>query len=131
LPDAADYAAWKNQRAGQTQLRRELIRQRKATCQLCGLTVESQLVCSHVKPWASSGNNEKVDLNNTLLLCKQHDGLFDSGLITFNDKGEMQVSSSVSPENLDRMHLPRSFKLHLNGHAQAYMEWHRTKQFVP
>ncbi|MEW9674148.1 HNH endonuclease [Ammoniphilus sp. 3BR4] len=36
-----------------------------------------------------------MDLNNGLLLCPNHDALFEKGLISFRDDGGIFVSPSV------------------------------------
>ncbi len=46
-------------------------------CRVCGMDDEKLLIASHIKPWAISNDKEKLDDNNGLLLCPNHDALFD------------------------------------------------------
>lgn len=45
-------------------------------CRLCGVSDERLLVASHIKPWSKSNHQERLDVNNGLLLCPNHDALF-------------------------------------------------------
>ncbi|WP_255504960.1 HNH endonuclease [Lysinibacillus sphaericus] len=36
---------------------------------------------SHFKPWKDSTNEERLDAFNALLLCCNHDALYDKGLL--------------------------------------------------
>lgn len=53
-------------------------------CVICGLRTEKLLIGSHIKPSADCNVHEKADTQNGLLLCANHDKLFDRHLISFN-----------------------------------------------
>jgi hypothetical protein len=61
-------------------------------CRITGLTDVKYLIASHIKPWAKSNDFEKLDGNNGLLLSPHIDKLFDSGYISFEDRGSMILS---------------------------------------
>jgi putative restriction endonuclease len=104
--------------------------------QRCRLTaVESPflLVASHIKPWRSCANSqERLDGNNGLLLTPHVDLLFDRGLISFTDSGDLLVSNAMSASDMQRLGLhisgvaPRSF----NRPQCSYLEYHRTSVFI-
>ena len=48
---------------------------------------EAVLIASHIKPWKDSDENERLDIDNGLLLCPNHDKAFDRGYISFDDNG--------------------------------------------
>jgi predicted restriction endonuclease len=48
---------------------------------------EHFLIASHVKPWSESNHQERLDVNNGLLHCPNHDDLFDKGYISFIKMG--------------------------------------------
>ena len=48
---------------------RELLLKRYSSCCLCNVNDKNFLVASHIKPWAKSNSEEKLDVNNGLLLC--------------------------------------------------------------
>ncbi|MFP3344443.1 HNH endonuclease, partial [Halomonas sp. SIMBA_159] len=77
-------------RIGQGLFKQKLLN-RSPECEICGLDVPSLLIASHCKPWSESDNFERLDDNNGLLLCANHDGVFDRGLISFYSNGEIII----------------------------------------
>ena len=57
------------------------------------------LVASHIKPWSISDANEKLDIHNGLLMCPNHDKLFDRGYISFDDTGRILISEKLDDNN--------------------------------
>jgi putative restriction endonuclease len=61
------------------------------SCVFCGfapLTIperSSLLRASHIKPWAVSNSQERVDVRNGLIACPTHDVAFDRGYLTIGD----------------------------------------------
>jgi putative restriction endonuclease len=58
-------------------------------CGFCGfaphtLQRHGLLVASHIKPWAQSKDQERLDPRNGIAACPTHDAAFDSGLLTVN-----------------------------------------------
>lgn len=114
------------QRIGQAQLRSKLINKHKC-CQICGLDIIDLLIASHIKPWKDSDDKERLDINNCLLLCPNHDKLFDKGFISFDDYGNIIISDLIKYKNLDIMGISNHIKIHINEENKKYIEWHRQK----
>lgn len=114
------------QRIGQAQLRSKLINKHKC-CQICGLDIIDLLIASHIKPWKDSDDKERLDINNCLLLCPNHDKLFDKGFISFDDYGNIIISDLIKYKNLDIMGISNHIKIHINEDNKKYIEWHRQK----
>jgi hypothetical protein len=66
------------------------------TCRLTGIADPRFLVASHIKPWKSSDNNERLDGHNGLMLAPHVDKLFDRGWISFEDNGDVLVEQSAT-----------------------------------
>jgi len=64
-------------------------------CRVTGTTDSKFLIASHIKPWAKSENNERLDGNNGLLLAPHIDRLFDRGYISFEDDGGLILSKQL------------------------------------
>ncbi len=79
-------------RIGHSKLKEILVKKERC-CKICGLSDERFLIASHIKPWSKCNHNERLDLNNVLLLCPQHDSAFDKGYITFNQNGKIGRAS--------------------------------------
>ena len=119
-------------RIGQGKYRSGLIDKYNGRCVVTGIDKKSLLVASHIKPWSVSENNERIDTENGLLLCANMDRLFDCGLITFNDKGKMIISSFVGEQNRLRLHISNECVVDLKATSRllAYMEYHRDVLFI-
>lgn len=86
----------------QTHFRNGLI-ERDHKCIFCKLSQDDLLIASHIKPAAISNVFEKADINNGLLLCPNHDKLFDRGYISFNAIDGNLLISNLLDENSKRI----------------------------
>lgn len=94
-------------------------------CKLCGLSNEKLLIVSHIKPWAESNCEEKVDIDNAFLLCPNHDKLFDLGFISFADDGALLVSDELSTSDRNKTNLQAGQKIKLSERNQMFLQYHR------
>lgn len=119
------------QRINQGIFRKSLIEKYKKCC-LCGITDERLLIASHIKPWSKSNPIEKLDSNNGLLLCSNHDTLFDKGLITFDEKGKIKISNSLDSFNqiLSNLKFEDNLKIKITSEIQKYIKYHRKNEFL-
>lgn len=64
-------------------------------CGLSGVSDEQVILANNIKPWSQSNHQERLDVNNGLLHCPNHDALFDKGYISFEDDGTILFSNSL------------------------------------
>ena len=83
-------------RVGQHKLRKILLQNYNYQCAMCDISHPKLLVTSHIKPWADSSPEERIDPRNAILLCKLHDALFENGFISLSDEYEV-----IFPEHSD------------------------------
>ncbi|EJS10521.1 HNH endonuclease [Bacillus mycoides] len=98
-------------------------------CRLCGLSDERFLVASHIKPWSQSNRKERLDVNNGLLLCPNHDSLFDKGYISFDDDGAILISNSLDETSRIFLNISDKLRIQMNEIQLFYMKWHRESVF--
>lgn len=115
-------------RIGQSQFKKGLLK-KSSCCALCGVTNETFLIASHIKPWKDASNYERLDLCNGLLLCPNHDALFDKGYVTFTDTGSMIISKLLDKTTRDLMNLQEEMKIRVNDQQIKYIAWHRENCF--
>ncbi len=108
---------------------REKLLHRYNKCCLCGINNPALLIASHIKPWKASEPNEKLDVNNGFLLCANHDKLFDSGLISFDDNGKIIISSQISIPDRILLNISENMKVTLNEKNRKYLDFHRNTIF--
>ena len=114
-------------RVSQGSFRRLLLLERHH-CNLCDISTTSVLRASHIKEWAESSKEERIDANNGLLLCANHDALFDRHLISFEpDTGNICISASIDDDQRNSLNLSKSARISMNERMKAYMQIHYKK----
>ncbi len=108
---------------------RTILLKKNDGCCLCKVKKAELLIASHIKPWSKSEPEQKLDPENGLLLCPDHDALFDKGYITFDDNGQIIISASLSDNDKDAMRLYNIPKICLSEKKREYMEYHRKHIF--
>lgn len=116
-------------RVGQSVFKKALLI-RECKCALCGVDDSAFLIASHIKPWSASNHKERLDVNNGLLLCPNHDASFDKGYITFDRIGFIVISRILNEQMRVFLNLPNSLQLRLGIKSQIYMEYHRRNIFL-
>jgi predicted restriction endonuclease len=115
-------------RIGQSMFKQKLLNQSKQ-CALCGVNDERFLIASHIKPWSQSTNQERLDINNGLLLCPNHDSLFDKGFISFDEEGKLKVSDEINDTVRVFMNVNPQTLLKMNKKLSSYIDWHLNNRF--
>jgi len=115
-------------RIGQSRFKKNLLNN-NTKCLLCEINIKELLIASHIKPWAESNDNERLDINNGLLLCPIHDKLFDLGFITFNEFGEIIISERISKSMYFELKISSEMKIFTNDRILDYLKWHKQNIF--
>lgn len=114
-------------REGQGKYRVKLLEE----CPFCPITMineESLLIASHIKPWAVSDKNERIDPKNGFMLSPLYDKLFDRGFITFSDDKKVQISNWLSRQDIKRIGISNDqfFQyLPIDDERLKYLKFHR------
>lgn len=103
-------------------------------CAICGIDLPHMLIASHIKPFRDCAHIiECVDHNNGLLLCRNHDYLFDQGYFSFNENGTIIISEELlKKENFNSKYvLSHDIKLsHLSEERKQFLSYHRNHIFL-
>lgn len=95
-------------------------------CRITGVTKIAHLRASHIKPWVSSDNIEKLDGYNGLLLSPHIDHLFDRGFISFRNTGELMISRTLNPRILEQWKISKNANVGpFHVKQDAYLDFHR------
>ena len=123
--DVTERQAIVKSRIGQGQFRENLL-SKYGKCVITGVNIPQVLVASHIKPWAACDNRERLDVNNGLILSATYDRLFDSGLISFNEHGNLLISKFVSDANraLLSLDVKREYQIGYSSFMRDYLEYH-------
>ncbi|HCK43256.1 MAG TPA: hypothetical protein DHW16_02480 [Ruminococcaceae bacterium] len=115
-------------RVNQSVFRERLLNKYDCCC-LCKVSDPKFLIASHIKPWADSANDEKLDADNGFLLCPNHDALFDSGYISFDENGSIMISEELGQVDAIFMNVDKNMKISLSSKNKKYLEYHRNNIF--
>ena len=96
-------------------------------CCLCGFDEPDLLIASHIKPWSESAPDERTDVNNGLLLCPNHDKLFDKYYISFDEEGIILISDGLIETQQKLMNINSNMRINRTEKIKTYMEYHRRK----
>lgn len=104
---------------------RDRLLERYHKCCLCNVNLNGLLVASHIKPWAASTPEERLDINNGFIFCPTHDKLFDKGYISFDDEGKIIISNEMDLINQTFCNVNSDMSIEINAKQKVYLEYHR------
>lgn len=118
-----------NSRTFQNKLRAIVLKYYNYKCLFCGIDVDKLLIVSHIKDVSVS----LVDAGNpfnTLLLCRLHDGMFDSKLISVDNDNRIIIGDILKKSRSEKLQreikelestsIDRDLKK-----SREFLEWHR------
>lgn len=119
-------------RIGQGYFRKSLMKKYEGKCIITGIDIGKVLIASHIVPWSVSDNSNRLNPENGLLLSATYDKLFDCGLITFKDNGEIVTSRFIREDNIKKLGLENNLQVKLKASSELLhnMEYHRDVIFV-
>lgn len=108
---------------------RELLLGREPRCRITGVDKPEHLIASHIKPWRSSSNQERVDPGNGFMLTPTIDHLFDKGFMSFDNDGSILLADVADRGAMDRMGViggdaPTNVG-NFSEDQKHYLDWHR------
>lgn len=127
LPRTTEAERLVVQRIGQNIFRDALLSYWAGQCAVTQVRDSRLLRASHIKPWADCETDaERLDVYNGLLLAAHLDAAFDTGLISFNEKGQILFSNHL--QEADRLALGIDIGFTLRRLASGHLPklaWHR------
>lgn len=130
LEEQEDTKVLSKARRGQGKYREDLLHM----CPYCPITMVSDeriLIASHIKPWAHSSDEEKIDPFNGFMFTPTFDYLFDRGFLSFTDDKKTKLSPFLSKMTYSKLGISDN-KLFHNlpiDDRENYLEYHRTQIF--
>lgn len=124
-PNETERKGLVTSRVGQGYYRQQILERWGRECPITGITISSLLISSHIVPWSESNDEERLDVNNGILLSPIFDALFDKHLISFDDEGLIMISKSIAPDQRTNLGLVESIKIPVTKDMKGYMQRHR------
>mgnify|MGYP006089873669 FL=1 len=113
-------------RVGQGYFRNLLIERFDNKCAVTKSSIVSILVASHIVPWSESTEEERLDVDNGILLSPLYDALFDKHLISFTDNGSIIISSKISHE-IKNLNINTDVKITVEDGMKPFLSRHRDR----
>jgi len=117
-------------RVGQGLFRQQLLEMWEG-CAVTDVRLPTVLRASHIKPWRFSSNSERLNPYNGLLLLPQYDQLFDKGLVSFDEGGELLRSPALDLIEPSKLGISFEDKLRsISDRHHVFLHYHREEVFI-
>lgn len=127
-PNVTERTGLVTSRVGQGAYRKRIIYRWECQCAVTGFKNPNILIASHIHPWAAADHNQRLDVNNGILLSPTYDALFDRHLITFENTGKIVLSRAIEVRAFNQIGVTGNEKiLKLRNENFDYLEMHRLK----
>lgn len=95
MPNTTERSGLVTSRVGQGAYRKSILHRWRYQCAVTKFSDTRILIASHIVPWRKSTDEERLDVDNGILLSPTYDALFDRYLITFNEKEKIMLSDQI------------------------------------
>ena len=126
-PSKTERVTKVTQRVGQEYHRQQMIKRWEGKCPVTGCSLLTILKSSHIVPWSESNNDERLDVNNGILLSPDVDALFDRHLLSFEDDGSMILSGKVTESEVLALGIDTTVKIPIKEGMKSYLKRHRER----
>lgn len=126
-PNKTEHQGLITSRVGQGYHRQEILEKWGGKCPVTGCAIKSILISSHIVAWSESNEEERLDVDNGILLSPDVDAFFDRHWISFNNDGTMIVSQQLMKGELKNLGIDSSVRISVTEGMKKYLERHRKK----
>ena len=125
-PETTERISQVKSRVGQGAYRKSIIHRWRYQCGVTGFDDPRILIASHIVPWKDANNDERLDVDNGILLSPTFDALFDKHFISFENNGKIILSDEIEKEAFLKIGITGTEKLQQihTGNIQ-YLERHQ------
>lgn len=106
------------------------VRLNEKRCRITGISDPMHLRASHMKPWRFCNDEEKLNGCNGLFLSPHIDHLFDKGLISFSNEGDLLLSPTLDVVVLENWGISTTINVgNFSPEQSVFLNYHRQKVF--
>lgn len=128
LPNVTEREGLVTSRVGQGAYRKGIIHRWNYQCAVTQFNDPRILIASHIVPWKDASDQERLDVDNGILLSPTYDALFDRHLISFENSGKIILSDQISWEDYKKIGVSGHEKIgQLNEGNKGYLDKHRSQ----
>lgn len=127
-PNSTEREGLVTSRVGQGAYRKRIIHRWRYKCAVTSFDKLDVLVASHIVPWSESTDEERLDVDNGLLLSPTYDALFDRHLITFDKQGQIILSNAIEQQAYQKIAVTGQERIsNLSENNKLYLSRHNEK----
>ena len=126
-PNVTERSGLITSRVGQGYYRQQILDKWNGTCPVTGCTIKKILISSHIVSWSESNDDERLDVENGILLSPNIDSLFDKHLISFEDDGSILISEKINSLNRESLNINNDIEIPVTEGMKKYLKRHREK----
>jgi len=128
LPNETERTGLVTSRVGQGAYRKSILFRWEFKCAVTNYSKKEILIASHIVPWKGSTNEERLDVDNGILLSPTYDALFDQHLISFENNGKIILSENLLKTNYSSIGITGKESIrNLSSSNMPYLERHRQR----
>lgn len=125
-PNETERKGLVTSRVGQGAYRKSILFRWQFKCAVTSYTKKEILIASHIVPWKNSTDEERLDVDNGILLSPTYDALFDKNLISFDNNGKIILTDSLKSSDINLIGINGKEKIkNLTSGNIQYLERHR------
>ena len=103
IPNETERKGLVTSRIGQGAYRKSVLFRWDFKCAVTKYNKPDILIASHIVPWKDASNEERLDVDNGILLSPNYDALFDQHLISFENNGKIILSESLLSSKFEEL----------------------------
>jgi predicted restriction endonuclease len=126
MPNETERKGLVTSRVGQGAYRKRIIHRWEYQCAVTGFNKLEVLIASHILPWSKATYEQRLDVDNGILLSPTYDALFDRHLISFDTKGKIILSNGIEKAAFEKIGVTGNERIkNLSDYNEFYLEKHR------
>ena len=128
MPNVTERTGLVTTRVGQGAYRKSIIHRWECQCAVTEFKDPRILIASHIVPWRDSTDNERLDVDNGILLSPTYDALFDKHLISFDNSGKIILSEEIEKDAFNLIGVSGNENIRqLTDGNRGYLDKHRNR----
>jgi len=126
IPNVTERSGLVVSRVGQGAYRKSILFRWDFKCAITNYSENKILIASHIVPWKGASNDERLDVDNGILLSPTYDALFDQHLIGFENTGKIILSETLLKSSYKDIGITGNEVINkLSRNNYPYLERHR------
>lgn len=125
-PNRTEREGLVTSRVGQGAYRKSILHRWEYQCAATGFNNTNILIASHIHPWRNATDDERLDVDNGILLSPDYDALFDKHLISFENSGKIILATQLASSDYSKLGVNGKERIKdVSKGNKMYLEKHR------